>query len=325
MRVLVTGSTGFIGSHLARELLNRGHEVSCLVRDPSSPRWLEGLDVTLTKGDCSDGESLRQAVRGVDYVFHLAGITKARNARDFYKVNSMGTENLLTAIEEERPQLKGFLLLSSLSAAGPSANGRPVNEETPPNPVSHYGKSKLMGEKAAMSRAERLPVLILRPPAVYGPRDRDFCLLFRMLKRGVFPYWGESLYSLLYVDDLVAGIIRAAGSPQAAMGKTYFLSDGNTYSNYDIARAIAEVVSTRHQKPIKLWIPKFAMPIVAGISGLAGGEAGIINRDKLRELGYRNWCCDSGLARRELGFSPRTTLKEGIKWTADWYKIHQWI
>jgi nucleoside-diphosphate-sugar epimerase len=184
-----------------------------------------------------------------------------------------------------------------------------------------------MAEEALAEYRDRLPVLIIRPPAVYGPRDKDFFLFFNYIKHGIFPYWGKCRYSLIYVDDLVRGILLAAFSPESA-GKTYFISDEHVYTNDEIALAMSEALSRK--KPLKLTLPKFLMPaiiLVSNLGRMAGtsGGAGILNSDKLKELRHNNWVCDPGRARRELGFSTKISLKEGIKWTADWYRIHQWL
>jgi nucleoside-diphosphate-sugar epimerase len=320
MRALVTGATGFIGSHLVEELLKRGYRVTCLLRRTSSLQWIEGLEVSIKYGDCLDMESLRAAVRDVDIVFHLAGLTKATRAKDFFSVNAQGTDNLLEAVLSDNPGLKRFVHLSSLAAVGPSLNGSPVDEETAPRPVSSYGKSKLQAEAAVNRHRDKVPVTIIRPPAVYGPRDRDMFVFYRMLKRGIYPYWGECLYSLLYVDDLVKGIVASAGSPEAE-GETFFLSE-NDYSNEHIARVIAEAVGKR---PVRLRIPNRMMPVIAGISSRLAGRKSIINYDKVKELCHPRWTCSPSKANARLGFSPKIKINEGIKWTTNWYRIHQWL
>ncbi len=312
------------------KLLERGYKVRCLVRGASALEKLDGLDVEFFPGDLSDSKSLGRAVRGMDYVFHLAGLTKTGKSRQFYDVNARGTENLVGAVLKENPGVKKFVYLSSHAAAGPSFNGGLLTEEKEPHPVSHYGRSKLMGEKAVLDAGGRIPVVVLRPTAVYGPGDRDLYLFFKAIKKGIFPYWGAGRYSLLYVEDLVEGIIKAAEAAPAAQGKVFFLSDGNIYTNREIAEAIAGALSEKggpgkKRGPLKLPLPRFLLSAAAAFSALAGKDSGIINRDKLREMGFPNWCCDPGRAVREIGFLPKITLKEGAKWTVNWYRIHQWL
>lgn len=320
MKALVTGATGFIGSHLVEELLRRGYSVTCLARKTSNLRWIEGLDISLVYGDCAEKESLLDTVADFDYVFHLAGLTKARVKEDFFCVNAKGTENLVQALVEKNFNIKRFVYLSSLTATGPSKNGTPVDENIETEPVSSYGKSKLEGERIVLKYKDFLPITIIRPPAVYGPRDRDFYVFFKMLKKGFFPYWGKCYYSLLYVDDLVRGMILSAETKEAE-GRTYFLSD-SVYSNEEIAKVISSALGA---KAIRLRIPKSIMPLFATIGERLNRQSSIINKDKIKELNYSHWTCDSSKAKRELGFVPKVGIKEGIKWTADWYRIHRWL
>lgn len=321
MKAFVTGATGFIGSHLVGELTNRDYEVTCLVKKTSDLKWIEGLKTAIVYGDCAEEDSLSNVPPDCEYVFHLAGLTKARKDEDFFCVNAKGTENLLNAVAKKIPGLKRFIYISSLAAAGPGRNGRPVDETSEPLPVSSYGLSKLKGEDAVWKFRGAMPVTIIRPPAVYGPRDKDFHVLFKMIKKGFYPYLGSCYYSLLYVEDLVRGIISAALSKEAE-GGIYFLSDGKIYSDSDITGEITNVLGTR---AMKVRIPKPVIKILLGLSDRLGSEISIINKDKLREVAHCYWVCDSSKAEKELGFIPKVGLKEGIKWTADWYRIHQWL
>lgn len=321
MKTLVTGATGFIGSHLVEELIRQGHSVTCLVRKTSNLQWIDGLNVRLIYGDCAIKESLLNAVADFDYIFHLAGLTKAANERDFFSANALGTENLINAVIEKNPDIKRFVYLSSLAAAGPSCNGTPSKETGEAKPVSAYGRSKLEGERIVMRHKNTIPVTIIRPPAVYGPRDKDIYVFFKLLKKGISLCWGKCYYSLLYVDDLVKGTILSAES-KTAEGEIFYLSDGRIYSNKEITEAIA---STLGSKPIRLKIPRYLMPMLASIGQKLGNQSNIINKDKIKELQYSYWTCDSTKSRNELGFIPNVGIKEGVKWTADWYRIHQWL
>ncbi len=323
MKALVTGATGFIGSHLVEELTKQGDEVCCLVRKSSDLKWLEGLKIKLLFSDCSDKASLRAIMPELDYVFHLAGLTKASYKEEFYCVNAEGTGNLIEAVYLTNPNLKRFVYLSSLAAFGPSLNGSLPNEEIEPHPVSDYGRSKLQGEQAVMGYADKIPVTILRPTAVYGPRDKDFFVLFKMVKRGLIPTWGDGNATLLYVDDLVRCIILAS-EKEEAIGKRFFVSDGKTYPSSEIIKEIALALGVN---PTSLRIPRFVIPLISLVTEQVGRvrkKPGIINPDKLKEIVYPNWTCDTTRI-KGIGFEAKVGIKEGIKWTADWYKIHRWL
>jgi nucleoside-diphosphate-sugar epimerase len=320
MKALVTGAAGFVGSHLAEALIEKGYVVTCLARKTSSLKWIEHLDLKYLRCDLAEIESCAKEIRGFDVIFHTAGLTKTVNEKDFFAVNAECTRKLLKVVADNNPGLKRFIYVSSLAAAGPSGEGRPIDENVLPSPVSSYGKSKLEGELAVLEYGARFPVTIVRPSAVYGPRDRDFFLLFSSVKKGFFPYWGRCYYSLIYVDDLIQGIIVAAEKKEGE-GRTFFLADETVYTNDDIIQEISAALGCR---AAKVRMPRGLMPLVAYL-GEKVNKKGIINRDKAKEARYSNWTCDVGRAREELGFKAKITLREGIKWTADWYKIHRWL
>ena len=211
MKALVTGGTGFIGSHLTEALIRKGVQVRCLFRKTSDLKWLKGLPVEFVPGDCNDKTSLEEAVRGVDWVFHLAGATKAIKEETYFEVNGLGTENLIHACLENNPRLQKFIYVSSQAAAGPSRNGSSKKELDPCEPVSFYGRSKRMGEESVLAHAHELPALILRPSAVYGPRDKDIFALFKCLSRRIKPCLTgrHQRLSLCYVQDIVQGMLLA--------------------------------------------------------------------------------------------------------------------
>jgi nucleoside-diphosphate-sugar epimerase len=282
-------------------------------------RWIEHLDVRYLTCDLSDIDSRAGELGEFQYVFHLAGATKAPCEKDFYHANAVCTENLVRAVAGS-PRLERFVYLSSLAAIGPGEPGRPVDENTPARPVSSYGRSKLEGERAVLAYKGSIPVTILRPPAVYGPRDTDFLVMFKMIRKGFFPYWGKCYYSLLYVEDLVAGVISAAEKKEAA-GGTFFLCDDIVYTNEQIAEEISAAIGV---KALRIRLPRAFLPAL-GFLGQKIDKRGIINGDRVNDFRYSNWTCDAAGAKKELGFHSQITLREGIKWTADWYRIHRWL
>jgi len=320
MKALVTGAAGFIGSHLVEALIKRGYEVTCLARRTSNLKWIEHLDVKYIFSDLADTESYSDKINDFDYIFHLAGLTRAVSEKDFFSANAENTKKLLQVTTNRNSRVHRFIFLSSLAAVGPSNNGLPVREDTQPMPVSFYGASKLEGERAVLEYKNKIPVTILRPPAVYGPRDTDFFVMFKLIKKGIFPFWGRCCYSLLYVEDLVKGIILSAEKKEAE-GGTFFLSDDMIYTNEDIA---GEIALAFNRKAFKIRLPRSVMPLVALMSEKIV-KKGIINTDRIKDFSYPNWTCDAGKAKNEFGFKSNITLREGIKWTADWYKIHRWL
>ena len=219
----MTGGTGFVGSHLVGKLVGRGYRVRLLIRRTSNLRWLEGTPVEYAYGDVRDKASLAGACVGVRSVFHLGGVTKARTSADYFSSNSQGTRNLAEALAERGTPGGYFIYVSSLAAGGPAVpverDPMPVRVESdPPTPITPYGQSKLEGEIALREVADahgRFRHVILRPPAVYGPRDRDTLLLFRLVKQGLMPLprGGENRLSIIHVEDLAIGIVRAAETP----------------------------------------------------------------------------------------------------------------
>ena len=250
---LVTGANGFIGSHLCRELVNHGFRVRALVRKTSNLQFLENLDLELVFGEITQPLSLPEAVRGVDYVFHPAGLVKARNRETYFSINRDGTRNLVEAVLATAPDIKRFVHVSSQAAAGPSRSMTAVLESDPPSPVSFYGESKLASEKEVLKRKDKIPVTIIRPPAVYGPRDIDVYKFFRLAKAGINPSIGidPTYVSIVHVHDLVRCIRMASLSDKAA-GETFFACNREWYSMDTLMRVIGKAVN---RQPIKIAIP----------------------------------------------------------------------
>ena len=320
---LVTGASGFVGSHLVEGLLEDNYRVRCLVRKTSSLRYLPRDQVELTFGDLGDRAALEEAVSGIDYIFHLAGRIKGANRRIFFHTNREGTLNLLRAAEKEK-NLRSFIYVSSQAAAGPSPDGRPLTEADPPRPVSYYGKSKLAAEEEVTKSAGRFGAVIIRPAIVYGPREREVFQVIRFVKRGIrFRLgWEDTRLSLIYIDDLVKSIIR--GAEQADKGiKTYFISDGNIYTWSSITKLAAETMDRKSLTVTIPWRPSYLA--VRALSLLAPSSRAMIYLDKLREMRYKFWVCNPEKAKRELGFTPRFDLNQGMKETIDWYQKEGWL
>jgi dihydroflavonol-4-reductase len=326
MRILVTGSNGFIGSLLVGKLLQSGHRVRCLVRKTSNLRWLEGNEIEWTFGELLSPSSLKDAVKDIDIVFHMGGITRASSAEQYFLGNYQATVNLLEICKAHGPQNQKFVYVSSLAAGGPSKEGHPLTEASTSDPLSAYGRSKLMAEDAVKKHGRFRPITIIRPPAVYGPRDKDFLVLFKNINRGIFPVLGDGrqAVSLIYVDDLVEGLVLAGWS-EKANGQMYFLSGDNEYNWLAIGRQIA---MTLKKSPVTVRIPLWALEIASFASvffAAVGAKPTLLNRDKVHEMRERAWLCCNQKAKDELAFSPRTGLEEGLALTADWYKKEAWL
>ncbi|MCX7038940.1 MAG: NAD(P)-dependent oxidoreductase, partial [Spirochaetes bacterium] len=190
MKIAVTGATGFIGSHLCESFIARGHEVTCLVRNPGKLRWIAGLPVRLVPGDLESPEALKDFVARQDIVVHAAGLTKARTLEEYLHANVGGTERLLQAIRAHDPRISRFFYFSSQAAMGPSSANAPLTEDGAQNPVSLYGRSKSLAEKSMQNFRDALPMTVIRPPAVYGPRDTDVLAVLRVVKGGIVPVLG---------------------------------------------------------------------------------------------------------------------------------------
>jgi len=254
----------------------------------------------------------------VDLVFHVAGLIAARSSADFHAVNARGTERLAAAVAAHARACRRFVLVSSQAAAGPSIDGIPVSEGADPHPITHYGRSKLAGELAV--RESGVPWTIVRPPAIYGPRDRALLPFFALAARGLAPglEGPGRRFNLLHVRDVARGIARAA-EVEGARGRVYFLSDGSGYGYPEIALSMGRAFK---RKTRRIPIPDFVLDIAAALSDELAGLAGrtpVFGRDKARELKARWWLCSPRNAERDLDWRPAIGLDEGIAETADWY------
>lgn len=315
-----------MGSHLVELLLRKGYVVTCLVRNPRNLRWLAGLNVETAVGDCSQPETLIPAVRNASLVFHLAGLTKARKVRDYYAVNHVGTKNILQACVSNNPGLRKFVLVSSLAAAGPSPDGTPVKDSDIPRPVSDYGKSKLLAEEETLRFKDTFPVVVLRPSAVYGPRDRDMYELFRWAVRGltIELFGGERYINPCYVEDLAAAILLAAEKTTRS-GSIYFVAENSLYSWSAFRQALLSTGGV-NARTIKIpYALAYLIGVVSELGGLITSRPALTNRQKVREAAQKYWSCDLGKTEDELGFKALFPLERGLAVTWTWYRDNNWL
>ncbi|MFQ5698961.1 MAG: NAD-dependent epimerase/dehydratase family protein [Myxococcota bacterium] len=334
MRVLVTGATGFIGRHLVREVAREGSvELLALVRSSSRVDALRRSGVTLVTGDVLDRGSLEAAVRGVDVVFHLAGLVRALRAHELDRVNRDGVRHLVEACAS-RQSPPALVLVSSLAAAGPSED-RPRVESDPPRPVSSYGWSKLAGENAAAGLAREVPITVVRPPIVFGASDRATGTLFRLVARGwhLAPGPDDRRYSLVHAEDLARMLMRAAERGERLADACEDPGRGRYFAAFDaaptgrelgllLARALGrERVRTLRPPDLMTW----------GTAALADAAAwitrrpGVLSWDKAREMTAGSWTCSSRKAERDLRFEPAAPLEERLRETAAWYRSEGWL
>ncbi len=326
--ILVTGSSGFIGAQVLRHLALEGERVKVFLRPESHCGALaEGVEVV--KGSFCDPEALRRAVCGVDRIVHLAGVTKAFDEAGYDAGNVLPVQNLLAAVREHNPGLKRFLFVSSLTVAGPASEGLGgVREGDLPAPVSAYGRSKLRAEALCMEHSGTIPITIVRPPAVYGPGDRDVLQVFQMLAKGFLLSVGSSAkqrFSMIYVDDLVAGMMMAARSSRAA-GRIYYITSPSSSSWDELIAAAKPVLG--FTKIRRLSLPEPLLLVVATVVGAVSslrGRAALINRDKVNELVQDYWVCSPLQAEIDFGFRASTSLAEGVAKTIAWYRQRGWL
>ena len=316
MRVALTGATGFVGGHLLERL--RGEDVACLARTPS-PALAGGRVVT---GGIGDAAAVDALVQGAEVVFHVAGAIAARSEAEFLAVNRDGTRMLAEACV--RARVRRLVYVSSLAVTGPSARGRPVDETTPPNPVTPYGRSKQAGEEAV--RASGAPFTIVRPPVVYGPRDRQTLRLFRMARRGWAPLLGDGAQelSLIHAGDLADALVAAATAPLAA-GRTYHAAHPEVVTQRALVAEIGRAVG---RSPRFLPLPHAAVRVALAVSGAAAAVTGrptLLDSSKLPELVAPAWTCAADALARDAGWTAPTALAPGLRETAAWYAEAGWL
>ncbi len=337
-KVLVTGASGFIGSHLAETLAARGEEVTCLVRNGSALDRLRPLGVALVYGDVTDRESLPAAVAQQQIVYHLAGYTRALRRAELFRVNEQGVRNVArTCAEQDTPPV--LVTVSSLAAAGPAPDGRLRTETDPPVQVSGYGRSKRAGERAAEEFANQVPITIVRPSIVLGEADRSGLELFRTIARfGVHPVpgLGQSRYSLIHADDLAELLILAARrgtrlQPRDANGcsssRGYYFAAGEVHPTYaDLGRMVATALG-RSRVLILPTPPRAVWGVAAAAEAFSRirRQPGFLNFDKAREVRAGSWLCSSRAAGEELGFSISAALADRLRRTAQWYREAGWL
>jgi nucleoside-diphosphate-sugar epimerase len=322
--ILVTGTAGFIGSHLAELLLERGCNVRGFDRLKTDLAYGKDRNVTYFVGDVCDVPSLEPAVKNADYIFHLAALQTGRHSpEEFFRVNVQGTVNMLEACCRVALNIKKFVYISSISAAGPRKNYEVLTEDSTCLPRDPYGRSKLKAEELVLEYSKKIPVTIIRPSLVYGPRDRNPLTVLKYMKmvnKGFYlsrgPY--NKYSSHIYVKDLAEGLVTAAESDRSS-GQKYFLCSDMPTTYDEICVLTAEALQ---KKVLKITIPSFLLKGKAFLNSIGERKA---NADSSTKNIPEYWICDGAKAKRELGVQTHTSLAEGITKTAKWYLQEGWL
>ena len=322
MKSLVTGATGFVGSHLAEALRRRGDEVTVLARSASKAAALAPLVVRVVPGHLHDRAALQRAVEGQDVVYHVAGVVAARSEAEFMAANRDGTRNLVEALEGTGTGR--LVLVSSMAAAGPTIKGRPLRGDEAPRPVTAYGRSKLAAEQAVT--ASRLAWTIVRPPMVYGPRDQEVLKVFRLVRLGVAPVLGDGSQELSAVHgaDLAEALI-AAGTTGGTAGRAYYACHPEVFTSAEMARAVGRAMG---KSPAVIRVPATIGRGVLMITEAAArltGHTTILTADKANEFFQPAWTGDPGPLTRDTGWRAARDLRTGLEETYQWYRTAGWL
>jgi nucleoside-diphosphate-sugar epimerase len=328
MKVLLTGANGLVGSHILDVLRAHDTSVVLLLRARSDRRFIQshlGHDqVEIREGGLDDAASLDRALVGVTHVIHCAGATKALRRRDFFAINQLGTRHLVAAINRHGG-IQRLVHFSSLAAAGPSSRLAPLSEGAPAQPVSIYGHSKLAGEEEVTTGC-KADYTILRPPAVYGPRDREFLRLFKVIRLGIKPVFGTGVQELsfVYVEDLAGAAVHCLTSPVASR-RTFFVAERGIFTVRQFADRIAEALG---RNAFLLRLPGgllYVFGVAQDVLSTITRRPNVLSRRKYPELSAEAWTCDGSRLQIETGYICRTGLAEGVARTRDWYRRERWL
>ncbi len=326
-KLLITGASGFLGYHLVEEAVKQGFEVTAAVRRNSPVEQLKKFPIEFTSLDYEDHRALLKNLTegNYDYIVHAAGATKANHAEDYDRVNAQYTQNLAQAAVAYGQHLKKFVFISSLAAVGPLDNSfDTITEKKVSKPVTPYGKSKLLAE-ANLASFNTLPLIVLRPTAIYGPMERDLFLIVKSINRGLELYIGQidQMLSFVHVKDVARVSLQALTS--STQKGTYNLSDGQRYDRYALTSILK---NTLHKKTIKIHLP---IPMVKALAAVLelfysfSKKKPALNTEKMAELTARNWVCSIDLLKKDIGYLPEYTLQSGMKETVEWYKTNKWL
>ena len=323
---VVTGANGFVGSHLVDLLLKKELIVRCITRKTSDLRWLKDKPVEIFDGGLFDKENLRMAFKNASFIYHVAGVVKAKTPEGYFNGNVEATRTMLEVASESSAVIEKFLIVGSQTTTGPSYDGKPVNEETECKPLTTYGRSKKEQEEVALSYSNKLPVTICRAPAVFGERDTEIFIYFQTFNKGLTTLIGfdKKVLSLIHVADLVEGLYLTATSDKST-GEIYFISSEKYYTWDEIGEVTAKALG---KKALRIRIPHFIVFTIAAIAeffAMFSKKPATLNIEKAKDLTQNAWICDTTKAVNQLGFRQKISIEEGIKRSCVWYKEMKWI
>ncbi len=323
---VVTGATGFVGSHLVDLLLSKDYIVRVITRKTSSLHWLKDKNIEVFDCGLTNDEELKKAFSGAEYIYHVAGVVKSKKPEGYFWGNVETTRHLLEAALTIKDSLKKFLVVSSLTASGPSNPDNPVNEEMVCSPITTYGRSKLAEEELAKEYMDKLPITICRAPAVYGERDTEILIFFKTFKKGLMTTIGSNnkILSLIHVTDLVNGFYLAATST-ISTGQIYFISSEKFYTWEEVGNVTGKIIGN---KPFKISVPHsvvYSIATVAQFFAMFSSKPATLNIEKAKDITQQAWICDISKAKKELSYNQNISLEEGISRTVAWYKKMNWL
>ncbi len=336
MKILITGASGFIGSFIVEESLRRGYDTWAAIRRSSSRAFLQDERIHFIELNLLSEEQLREQLKdhAFDYVVHAAGVTKCLHQEDFRRINTEGTQHLVNALLSLNMPLKRFVYLSSLSIMGAIREQQPyteIREDDPAQPNTAYGRSKLEAEQwldlsLNTHQAPSIPYVILRPTGVYGPRERDYYMMFKSIKAHTDFAVGfcQQDITFVYVTDVVQAVFLAL--ERGVTGRRYFLSDGEVYQSSTFSNLIRRELGNPWW--IRLTAPIWLLRVITFCGEYIGrwtGKVTALNNDKYHIMKQRNWRCDIKPAKEELGYEPKVQLEEGVRRTVKWYKENKWL
>jgi len=324
MRHLITGANGFLGSWLARRLVERGDQVRCLIRSGSDDSSLDAVAFERVTGDVTHPDCLGAALQNVEVVFHLAGIRSAATREDFMRVNAEGTR--LVCEQMVKAGTRRMVLCGSLAASGPSSADRPRVESDPLAPTEWYGESKAAAERIAFGFKDRLEITCCRPSRIVGPGDRENLTFFKLAQRGIVLRLGgpERCLSMVDVEDVV-GLLLLQADRKEAVGEAFFGSSGATTTLEGLMRLIAEVLGVKARTvPLPEAVLK-ALGSGADVVSRMTGKKLKLSRKLAQQLLAPGWTCSIEKAQRVLGYQPKVSLRESAQRSAEGYRRAGWL